>query len=435
MSGVCVFYRIAVTNTMERRNFIKNAAGVGALGLMTPASLSAFPNGAEVAAEDDRTYWVNMLVKIADPVLTNLAASTLKKNMPVECKEGQEASRRQVTYLEAFGRLLSGMAPWLASTSLTGKEEELRKKYATLSRTAISKAVDPGSPDFMNFTEHAQPLVDAAFLAHALIRAPKELWESLDSTTKLNLKNAFVSSRVIRPYHSNWILFSAMVEAALAKFYNEGDAVRIELAVRQMESWYKGDGVFGDGEDFHWDYYNSYVIQPFLLDITATMIPFDKRNDQYFQKAFDKFLKIGQRYAAIQERLIMADGSFPPIGRSLPYRIGAFQLLAQITLMEKLSEGISPASIRSALTTSMKKIMGAEGTFDKNGWLTIGFCGHQPAIAEGYISTGSLYLCSMAFLPLGLPPNNSFWSTPAADWTSKKIWNGVDVPADHAMSL
>jgi hypothetical protein len=165
------------------------------------------------------------------------------------------------------------------------------------------------------------------------------------------------------------------------------------------------------------------------------MIPFDKRNDQYFQKAFDKFLKIGQRYAAIQERLIMADGSFPPIGRSLPYRIGAFQLLAQITLMEKLNEGISPASIRSALTTSMKKIMDAEGTFDKNGWLTIGFCGHQPAIAEGYISTGSLYLCSMAFLPLGLPPNNSFWAAPASDWTSKKIWNGVDVPADHAMSL
>ena len=77
---------------MERRNFIKNAAGVGALGLMTPASLSAFPNGAQIAAEDDRTYWVNLLVKIADPVLTNLAAGTLKKNMPVECKEGQEAS-------------------------------------------------------------------------------------------------------------------------------------------------------------------------------------------------------------------------------------------------------------------------------------------------------------------------------------------------------
>jgi len=393
------------------------------------------PSGSTVAAEGDRSYWVNLLVKIADPVLTNLAAGTLKQNMPVECKEGQEASRRTVTYLEAFGRLLSGMAPWLGASGLSAQEETLRAKYAALSRSSITKAVDPGSSDFMNFTENAQPLVDAAFLAHALLRSPVELWEKLDSTTKTNLKSAFISSRVIRPYHSNWILFSAMVEAALAKFYGEGDVVRIELAVRQMESWYKGDGVFGDGEDFHWDYYNSYVIQPFLLDITSTMIPFDKRNDQYFQKAFDKFLKIGQRYAAIQERLIMADGSFPPIGRSLPYRIGAFQLLAQIALMEKLSEGISPASIRSALTTSMKKIMGAEGTFDKSGWLTIGFCGHQPAIAESYISTGSLYLCSMAFLPLGLAPTNAFWAAPAEDWTSKKIWAGQNLPADHAMSL
>ncbi len=419
---------------MKRRSFLRNSAGAGVVGVLVPSQLKAI-EATQATATPDREYWINTLAKIADPVLKNLSAGTLKKNMPVECEAGQEESRRQVTYLEAFGRLLAGMAPWLESTGLTGAEESSRKQYAEMARKAMAYAVDPSSPDFKNFTEGGQPLVDAAFLAHALIRAPKELWEKLEPETRVQLVAALQSSRSIRPHYSNWILFSAMVEAALLKLTGEGDQVRIELAVRQVESWYLGDGIFGDGPEFHFDYYNSYVIQPFLLDITSIMIGFDKRGDEYFKKASEKFLKIAQRYAAIQERLIMPDGSFPPIGRSLPYRVGAFQLLAQIALMEKLPEEIAPAGVRSALTTSMKKVLEAEGTFDRNGWLTIGFCGHQPAIGEVYISTGSLYLCSMAFLPLGLPPTNAFWADPTTDWTAKKIWQGENIPADHALNL
>jgi len=74
-----------------------------------------------------------------------------------------------------------------------------------------------------------------------------------------------------------------------------------------------------------------------------------------------------------------------------------------------------------------------EGTFDANGWLRIGLSGHQPALGESYISTGSLYLCDNAFLPLSLPPEDRFWSAPSAPWTSQKLWSGIDLPADHAI--
>ena len=77
--------------------------------------------------------------------------------------------------------------------------------------------------------------------------------------------------------------------------------------------------------------------------------------------------------------------------------------------------------------------MEAPRTFDDNGWLRIGFCGAQPGTGEGYISTGSLYLCSVVLLPLGLPPCDPFWSNPAADWSSKKYYAGRDVTLDHAM--
>ena len=72
------------------------------------------------------------------------------------------------------------------------------------------------------------------------------------------------------------------------------------------------------------------------------------------------------------------------------------------------------------------------GTFDDKGWLRIGFAGHQPSVGENYISTGSLYLCSEAFLVLGLPANDPFWQGPDADWTAKKAWSGQEIEIDHA---
>jgi hypothetical protein len=140
-----------------------------------------------------------------------------------------------------------------------------------------------------------------------------------------------------------------------------------------------------------------------------------------------------RRYAAILERLIAPDGSFPAIGRSLAYRCGAFQLLASIALRHALPEGVSPAQVRGALTAVIRKTLEAPGTFDADGWLRIGFSGHQPGVGETYISTGSLYLCSVAFLPLGLDANDPFWSVPSQPWTSVRAWSGQPFPIDHAI--
>jgi hypothetical protein len=140
------------------------------------------------------------------------------------------------------------------------------------------------------------------------------------------------------------------------------------------------------------------------------------------------------RYAAIQERLISPEGTFPAIGRSLAYRYGAFQHIAEMCLRHQLPDGVHPAQVRCALTAVMSRMNSARGTFDDKGWLTIGFAGHQPSIGERYISTGSLYLCSAAWLPLGLPASDEFWSAPAEPWTQQKAWSGMDVETDHAIT-
>lgn len=382
----------------------------------------------EGAAE--RAFYVQTLTRIADPVLTALSKNELKKQMPVESKFPDE--RKYSTHLEAFGRLLAGMAPWLELGPDQTAEGKLREKYIKLSLTGIHNATNPKSPDFMNFNQGRQPVVDAAFFAQALLRAPNQLWARLDGKTKSNVLAALKSSRVITPSFSNWLLFSATIEAAILRFDGTGDRMRMDYAIKEhLLSWYKGDGAYGDGPNFHWDYYNSFVIQPMLIEVMQVINEHDKKDKS--KGDYDLIVKRAQRYAAVQERLISPEGTYPPIGRSLAYRFGAFQLLSKIAYMKKLPEYIKPQQVRAALYTVIKRQIEAPGTFNKQGWLTIGLYGHQPDIGEGYISTGSLYLCSEAFLILGLPAQDDFWKGQDADWTAKKVWNGVNIPNEHAI--
>jgi hypothetical protein len=293
----------------------------------------------------------------------------------------------------------------------------------------------------MNFDKGSQPLVDAAFFAEALLRAPTQLWDRLDTMTKVHTLNALVSTRVITPPYNNWLLFSATIEAALLRFEGKYDKMRMDYAVRQFtgggdkgevtSGWYKGDGVYGDGPEFHWDYYNSFVIQPMLLESLQVLAKADPKNPD--NKVYSEVLRHSQRYAAVQERMISPEATYPPVGRSLAYRFGAFHLLSKMALMQALPKELPPQQVRAALYAVIRRQIEAPDTFDKNGWLRIGLYGHQPGIGENYISTGSLYLCSQAFLILGLPATDPLWQGKDLPWTALKIWNGEDVHTDHAL--
>jgi hypothetical protein len=205
--------------------------------------------------------------------------------------------------------------------------------------------------------------------------------------------------------------------------------MRVEFCFRQFEQWYVGDGVYSDGTAYHWDYYNSYVIHPFL----ATMIDVVNQKNTTFTWTVEKLKQRSERYAIIQERLINSDGTFPITGRSIVYRGGAFHHLADVVWRKKIPNALAPAQVRSALTAVLKKTTENPTTFTKNGWLSIGLYGTQNDLAEGYITTGSLYLCSVILLPLGLPETDIFWNSPTIKWTAQKVWSGEEVSADHAI--
>ncbi len=373
-----------------------------------------------------RKKWLDALLRIVSPVLDSLERGQLKKDLPLSFHE----ERADFAPLEAFGRGMLGLAPWLEAESedLEAQERALQEKYRAKAIKCIAMATDPDSPDFMVFDRGGQPLVDTAFLAHAIVRAPKALAGSLSPEVRHNLAEAFRSSRQITPGSSNWLFFSAMVEAGLYILGEPYDLVRVLYALRTFQGWYKGDGVYGDGAMLHCDYYNSFVIQPMYVDLVKLFA--DKSPE--IEAMGGTVIARAARYASVLERMIGPEGSYPVVGRSICYRFGAFQMLSQAALQHELEEGVSPASVRCGLTAVIRRVMSAPDMFDEKGWLLPGVYGHQPELAEGYINIGSLYLCSAVFLPLGLSGKDEFWSGAEEEWSGKKVWSGGHISIDRA---
>ena len=381
----------------------------------------------ETKPVDDRTYWVDLLYKISEPVLSNMSKGELKKNMTVEYSPIWDGRNKNVAYMEAFGRLMAGIAPWLSLPDDNTPEGKQRKQLRDWALLSYANAVDPDNPDYLLWKGSGQVLVDAAYLANSFIRAPKALWEPLDSVTKERYIKEFKSLRQIKPSYNNWLLFRAMIEAFLASIDEEYDAYALDATLRKMNEWYLGDGWYADGPEYSLDYYNGYVIHPMLLEIIEVM---DKKKIDSPIK-FELALRRMQRYNQLIERLISPEAAFPAVGRSMTYRLGAFQTLALAAWKYDLPKTMSNGQVRNALTSVMKRMFSVAGNFNKEGFLQLGFVGHQPEIADSYTNSGSLYLTSLVFLPLGLPAEHPFWTSPAEEWTSLKAWKSELFPKDY----
>jgi hypothetical protein len=420
---------------MQRRHFLRWSSLLGMAGLMPAkkimAAADAVPEEEKFTAKNDRQYWVNLLDKIASPVLENMSKGMLQKNMPVQLSPAWDGRDKKVAYMEAFGRLIAGIAPFLALPDDGSKESAIRQRLRLQTQQSLDHATDPASADYLYWgtPQSRQPLVDAAFIAQALLTAPSAIWEPLSPAVKQRIIHEFKTIRQIEPFNNNWVLFAAIIETFLLYIGEAYNAARIDAAIDKITKWYVGDGWYSDGERFHFDHYNGFVIQPMLVDILRVNVAKGRRD----KKEFDIAYKRMQRYASFQERFISPEGTYPVFGRSSTYRVGAFQPLTKLALEDALPEEIKPAQVRCALTAVMKRIF-IPDTFTKDNWLTLGLVGNQQnGIADSYSNTGSMYLTAYAFLPLGLPDTHSFWSDPFTEWTQLKAWSGKPFKKDYAV--
>ena len=385
----------------------------------------------EKETNTDRAYWVDLAYKMAAPVLSNMAEGNLQKNMLVEVSPNWDGRNKGVTYMETFGRLMAGISPWLALPDDDTEEGAKRKQLREWALKSYKNAVDPDSPDYLLWRGHGQALVDAAYVAESFLRAYDALWVPLDDVTKKRYFEEFSQLRRVDPPYTNWLLFSSTIEGFLAKAGAECDEYRVNSAIRKVEEWYTGDGWYADGPSFAFDYYSSYVFHPMYLETLQSMKDAGKYTRIHYGKYYDRALRRTQKFSIVLERLISPEGTFPVFGRSIPYRMATMQPLALMAWYDKLPEGLTNGQVRAALTAVMHRMFDDKDNFNEGGFLTIGFSGRQPNVADWYTNNGSLYMTSLAFLPLGLPSTHPFWTDAPLAWTSQKAWGGQPFPKDH----
>jgi hypothetical protein len=297
---------------------------------------------------------------------------------------------------------------------------------------SYTHSVDPRSPDYLLWRGHGQALVDSAYFTNAFLRAPKQLWEPLDTVTKQRIVTEIKGLRRVSPPYTNWLLFAAMNEAFLLSIGEEWDPVRIDLAVRKINEWYAGDGWYADGPRFHFDFYNSYVIHPMLVEILEVLVATEaKFNNLKAPELLAQAYKRMQRYGEHLERMIGPDGTYAPIGRSLTYRTAAFQPLGLLAWRKKLPETLPEGQVRAATMAAQRAIFANPSNFNKQGYLTIGFAGHQPTLGDIYSNAGSMYIAASSLIALGLPATDSYWTSPPLPWTTKKAFGGQPFRKDY----
>ena len=386
----------------------------------------------KVAQQSDRQYWCALAYKMAQPVLENMAKGELQKNMQTEFSPSFDNRNKKVLYMECFGRLMAGVAPWLTLPDDATAEGKQRKQLREWALASYKNAVDPQNPDYLCWGIGGQNLVDAAYIAESFLRAYDTLWKPLDEVTKKRYLAEFAKLRHIDPPYTNWLLFSSTIESFMAKAGGDFDEYRVNSACRKVEEWYVGDGWYADGPVFAFDYYSSYVFHPMYLEPLQAMVDAKVNSRLDYQKYYDRELKRCQKYSIILERFISPEGTFPAFGRSIPYRMATMQPLALMAWYQKLPKDLSNGQVRAALTKVLHRMFDQENNFNEKGYLSIGFCGNgQKNVADWYTNNGSLYMTTLAFMPLGLPADHPFWTDAAQPWTQVKAWNNQQFPKDH----
>lgn len=382
--------------------------------------------------QSDRQYWCSLAYKMAQSVLENMAKGELQKNMQTEFSPSFDNRNRKVLYMECFGRLMAGVAPWLTLPDDATAEGKQRKQLREWALASYKNAVDPQNPDYLCWGIGGQNLVDAAYIAESFLRAYDTLWKPLDEVTKKRYLTEFAKLRHIDPPYTNWLLFSSTIESFMAKAGGDFDEFRINSACRKVEEWYVGDGWYADGPSFAFDYYSSYVFHPMYLETLQAMVDAKVNSRLDYQKYYNRELKRCQKYSIILERFISPEGTFPAFGRSIPYRMATMQPLALMAWYQKLPKDLSNGQVRAALTKVLHRMFDQQNNFNEKGCLSIGFCGNsQKNVADWYTNNGSLYMTTLAFMPLGLPADHPFWTDAAQPWTQVKAWNNQQFPKDH----
>ncbi len=370
--------------------------------------------------------WKNHLLTSCNCVLKEFAQKNIHNVFPLHYSPFLKKEKNPTkVYIELFARTWLGISPLLNKNN-----HEIDNLAFNALDSFFSGYIDFKKAD--NVQVGNQLMVEMANIVISFLRN-HDLWNIVNDTTKKNICQTLLYTSKLTPHSNNWILFKIVIDIFLYdKKYINNIHPTLVLLNNFEKNFYVGDGWYRDGVIFHMDYYNSFVILPFLYDIYKYLNSHFSEQ-KYKTKYYETILKL-QRHSEFLERIIAQDGTFPLFGRSMVYRCAVFHALVYCAYLHLLPNTLSYGQVRCALDKVVDNLFN-ENIYNKEGFIQYGFTGFQPEIADSYSNSGSVYYTLLIFMVCGLNENHMFWSDSDKDWSQKKIWNNGVLLKDVSLNI
>ncbi|MFG3137058.1 DUF2264 domain-containing protein [Streptomyces sp. NPDC048211] len=255
-------------------------------------------------------------------------------------------------------------------------------------------------PLILDHTVFGQPMVESASVAIGLRLTRPWLWDRLDPAVQDRAEEWLRGALRHTPAPNNWYLFPYSV-AGFLESVGRGDAETArarERAQDLMESWYRGQGWYADGDGRAFDHYNGWALH--LYPVLDAHLSGDAELSAHYGARLREHL---EGFSL----LFGGDGAPIHFGRSLSYRFAAGSAvgLGALTGNTPLSPGASRRVISGSLRYFLDR--GATGT---DGLLSLGWHGPHDATLQPYSGPASPYWASKAFVSLLAPADHPLWT-------------------------
>jgi hypothetical protein len=309
----------------------------------------------------------------------------------------------KIARIEGWCRCLWGIASFIAGGGTWTDSDALRE--------TLSRGVNPDDSAYWNGCGNRdQRLVEMAPLAFALILAPQVFWDPLDGNTRRNLYRwlSFVETRELPP--SNWHFFRLIVQAAFRKHGLPVNVEAEEESLAIVESCYRDDGWYQDGEGGCFDLYNPMGFHFYSLVLAALAEQMNGITTPIHRFA-RRFRERAQKFAQSFALWFYQDGSMIPYGRSLTYRFAESSFFSACAFagLEFL-----PWSVMKGITLRNLRRWFSRPILDSGGILSVGYAYPNLVMADAYNSPGSPYWALKAYLILALKEDHPFWQAEEA---------------------
>ncbi|MEV2217595.1 DUF2264 domain-containing protein [Streptomyces sp. NPDC050997] len=255
-------------------------------------------------------------------------------------------------------------------------------------------------PLILDHDVQGQPMVESASVALGLRLTAPWLWKHLDGDVQDRAEEWLRGALRHTPAPNNWYLFPFTV-AGFLESVGRGDAetaaVR-ERALELMETWYRGEGWYADGDGRAFDHYNGWALHLYPV------------LDAHLGGDTERSARYGPRLRAHLEGFALmfgADGAPLHFGRSLSYRFAASAAVGLGALTGDTP--LSPGTSRRLASGSLRYFL-RRGALTDDGLLSLGWCGPHEATLQSYSGPASPYWASKAFVSLLAPADHPLWT-------------------------